>query len=222
MSIRVPPQYSPAEERLNVGSHAFGFLLSLGAMVALLMQARASGSALVLVSFALFGLSLVALYGVSTLYHSTHNPRLRARLRIADHAAIYGLIAGTYTPFTLLVLPPGVGWTIFVASWAMALAGIALKLFFTGRFRLVSTLLYVFMGWMIVFAITPLVESLSAAGMRWLVAGGIAYTLGAALYSIRQLPFNHAVFHLFVLAGSACHFVAVYGYVGGPLTSVGQ
>lgn len=214
MSTRLPPHYSPAEERLNVVSHAFGFVLSLAALVALLWQAFASGSALTVVSFGLFGGALVTLYGVSTLYHNSHDPVRRARLRIADHAAIYGLIAGTYTPFTLLVLPQGVGWTIFAVTWSMALTGIVLKIFFTGRFRLVSTLLYLFMGWIIVFAITPLVESLPAAGLRWVVAGGIAYTLGAVLYSIRQLPFNHAVFHLFVLAGSACHFVAVYGYVG--------
>ncbi len=213
MSTRTPPHYSPFEERLNVGSHALGFVLSLAALVALLWQALASESALTLVSFGLFGLSLVTLYGVSTLYHSSQDAQRRARLRIADHAAIYGLIAGTYTPFTLLVLPQGVGWTIFVATWSMALAGIVLKIFFTGRFRLLSTLLYVFMGWIIVFAITPLVESLPGAGLRWVVAGGIAYTLGAVLYSIRQLPLNHAVFHLFVLVGSACHFVAVYAYV---------
>ena len=214
MTVRLPPHYSPAEERLNVASHALGFVLSLAALVAFLWQAFASGSALTVVSFGLFGGALVTLYGVSTLYHNSHDPVRRARLRIADHAAIYGLIAGTYTPFTLLVLPQGVGWTIFAVTWSMALTGIVLKIFFTGRFRLVSTLLYLFMGWIIVFAITPLVESLPAAGLRWVVAGGIAYTLGAVLYSIRQLPFNHAVFHLFVLAGSACHFVAVYGYVG--------
>jgi len=213
MSTQVPPHYSPAEERLNVASHAVGFVLSLGALVALLLQARASGSGLMLVSFGLFGLSLVALYGVSALYHNTHDPLRRARLRIADHAVIYVLIAGTYTPFSLLVLPQGVGWTIFVASWSMALTGIVLKFFFTGRFRLLSTLLYLFMGWIIMFAITPLADALPGAGLRWVVAGGVAYTLGAVLYSIRQLPFNHAVFHLFVLVGSACHFVAVYAYV---------
>ena len=127
MSTRTPPHYSPFEERLNVGSHALGFVLSLAALVALLWQALASESALTLVSFGLFGLSLVTLYGVSTLYHSSQDAQRRARLRIADHAAIYGLIAGTYTPFTLLVLPQGVGWTIFVATWSMACTSSALK-----------------------------------------------------------------------------------------------
>jgi len=213
MSHHPAPQYSPLEERLNVWSHGLGFVLSLLALVALLLRAGASGSGLTLVSFGLFGLSLVTLYGVSTLYHHTGRSLLRARLRIADHAAIYGLIAGTYTPFTLLVLPPRVGLPLFAATWGMALAGIVLKLFYTGRFALLSTLLYLFMGWIIVFAITPLVESLPADGLHWLVAGGLAYTLGALLYSIRRLPCNHALFHLFVLVGSACHFVAVYGYV---------
>jgi hemolysin III len=207
------PHYSPAEERLNVATHALGFVLSLVALGALLWQAVASGSVLTLVSFGLFGVTLVTLYGVSTLYHNSHDPVRRARLRIADHAAIYGLIAGTYTPFTLLVLPRDAGLVIFVATWGMALAGIVLKCFFTGRFRLFSTLLYLAMGWIIVFAIGPLVDALPAAGLRWVVAGGVAYTLGALLYSVRRLPFNHAVFHGAVLLGSACHVVAVLGYV---------
>ena len=206
-------QYSPLEERINVWSHAIGLLLSVVGLVVLLLQARAIGSTIALVSFGLFGLSLVTLYGVSTVYHSTLNPVSRSRLRIADHAAIYVLIAGTYTPFTLITLQGSVGWSIFGASWAMALTGIVLKLFYTGRFQLLSTLLYVFMGWIIMFAIVPLVERLPAAGLNWVIAGGISYTLGAVLYSFRTLPLNHAMFHLFVLIGSGCHFVAVYFYV---------
>lgn len=208
------PHYSQTEERLNVGLHAFGFLLSVVGLFALLWRARALESVLVLVSFALFGASLVLLYGISTLYHSAQNPRLRSRLRIADHASIYVLIAGTYTPFTLLVLQGSVGWSIFTASWSMALAGIILKLFYTGRFRLLSTLLYVFMGWIILFAINPLIAQFDTTGLMWLAAGGISYTLGAMLYSIRRLPLNHAIFHLFVLLGSSCHFVAVYFFIG--------
>lgn len=207
------PHYSPAEERLNVGLHAFGFLLSVAGLIALLLRANVLDSIRVLVSFALFGVSLVLLYGISTLYHSVKNPQLRSRLRIADHASIYVLIAGTYTPFSLLVLQGSVGWSIFTVSWSMALAGIILKLFYTGRFRLISTLLYVFMGWIILFAINPLVARLDSSGLMWVIAGGICYTLGAILYSIRRLPLNHAIFHLFVLLGSGCHFVAVYFYV---------
>lgn len=207
-------EYSPVEERLNIWSHAVGCMLSVGALIALLWRALATGSTLILLSFGLFGLSLVILYGVSTLYHSAQHPLLRSRLRIADHASIYVLIAGSYTPFSLVVLQGVIGWSIFAASWSMALTGIILKLFFTGRYRLLSTLLYVFMGWIILFAIMPLIERLPAAGLYWAVAGGIAYTLGAVMYSIRLLPLNHAIFHLFVLMGSSCHFVAVYFYVG--------
>ena len=209
-----PPQYSPTEERLNFYSHAVGLLLSVAALVALLLRASASGSTLVMVSFALFGASLMILYGVSTLYHGARSPLLRSRLRIADHASIYVLIAGTYTPFTLIVLQGSIGWSLFAASWTMALTGIILKLFYTGRCRLLSTSLYVFMGWIILFAIGPLVAQLAAPGLTWAVAGGIAYTLGAILYSMRKLPLNHAIFHLFVLIGSSCHFVAVYFYIG--------
>lgn len=208
-----PSQYSPAEERFNIASHALGFVLSIIALVALLLRANTMDSFRVLASFGLFGASLVILYGVSTLYHSTLDPLLRSRLRIADHASIYLLIAGTYTPFALVVLQGSIGWILFASSWSMALTGIALKLFYTGRFRLLSTLLYVFMGWIIVFAINPLIAQLAAPGLMWVVAGGIAYTLGALLYSIRRLPLNHALFHLFVLLGSSCHFVAVYFYV---------
>ena len=207
------PRYSQTEERLNVSLHALGFLLSVAALVALLLRASALDSMLVLVSFGLFGVSLVLLYGISTLYHSAQNPRLRSRLRVADHASIYVLIAGTYSPFALIVMQGSIGLTIFAVSWSMALAGIVLKLFYTGRFSLLSTLLYVFMGWIILFAIQPLLASFGGPGLSWLIAGGVSYTLGAVLYSIRRLPLNHAIFHLFVLLGSCCHFVAVYFYI---------
>jgi hemolysin III len=152
------------------------------------------------------------LYAASTLYHSATDPVRRARLRIFDHAAIYVLIAGTYTPFTLLVLPSPIGTILLAAVWLMAVAGIIIKLFFTGRFKLFSTLMYVSMGWLIVFAFNPLLESMEPHGLQWLLAGGIAYTVGAVLYSIKKLPFNHAIFHVFVLAGTFCHFIAVYQY----------
>lgn len=210
-----PPasQYSPAEEFVNIASHAIGCLLSIIAMVFLLQRAISLADALDIASFGIFGLSLTFLYATSTIYHSSKDPKRRAKLRILDHASIYVLIAGSYTPFTLLVLQGTVGWVIFSVSWAMALTGIILKLFFTGRFRLLSTLMYVFMGWLIVFAIGPLVEKFSGGGMNWLVAGGLSYTIGAVLYSIKKIRFNHAIFHIFVLLGSACHFAAIYYYV---------
>jgi len=153
------------------------------------------------------------LYAASTFYHSTKDTGLRARLRIIDHATIYVLIAGSYTPLTLIALGGPIGWVIFAASWAMAATGISLKVFFTGRFDLVSTLMYVFMGWIIVFAIKPLMDNMSSEGLFWLFAGGVAYTTGAVIYSIKKVPFNHAIFHMFVLLGSFCHFVSVYFYV---------
>lgn len=207
------PHYSRAEEKINITTHAIGFVLSIIALAALLEQAMSLGDALAVVSFSIFGLSLIFLYGTSTIYHSTKNLQRRSRLRILDHISIYVLIAGTYTPFTLITLQGTTGWVIFGVSWGMALTGTILKLFFTGKYRLLSTLMYVFMGWLIVFAIGPLIDVFPAAGLSWLVAGGLAYTLGAVIYSIKKIRFNHAIFHVFVLSGSSCHFVAVYFYV---------
>ena len=188
-------------------------MLSIIAVVLLVTRASSYGNAWHIVSVAIFGASLIALYAASTTYHSATRAELRARLRVIDHATIYILIAGTYTPFTLITLNGATGWTIFAVSWAMAISGISLKLFFTGRFNLISTLMYVFMGWIIIFAVKPLVANLSTEGLFWLVAGGLSYTVGAIIYSIKKVPLNHAIFHLFVLGGSICHFVAVYFYV---------
>jgi len=206
-------QYSALEETLNVSSHALGFVLSIIALGALLFLSVLGGDILKIVSVTIFGCSLVITYAASTIYHSSRSPLRRSRLRIMDHASIYLLIAGTYTPFALIVLQGSIGWTIFGISWGMAFVGITLKIFFTGRYRLLSTLMYLFMGWLIVFAIGPLIEKMPVIGLRWLVAGGLAYTLGAVLYAIRKIPLNHAIFHSFTLVGSICHFVAVYRYV---------
>ncbi len=205
--------YSPAEEKTNIISHAIGLLLSIIALVLLATRASLHGNLLHLVSVSIFGVSLIALYTSSTIYHSAKEPVLRARLRIIDHASIYVLIAGTYTPLSLIALGGTTGWVIFAASWAMAITGITLKVLFTGKYDIVSTAMYVFMGWLIIFAIKPLVDNLSSEGLFWLFAGGLAYTTGAIVYSIKKITFNHAIFHLFVLLGSLCHFVAVYFYV---------
>ncbi len=205
--------YSPAEEKTNIISHALGLVLSMVALVLMVIRASQNGNMLQLVSVSIFGLSLIALYTASTFYHSAREASLRTRLRIIDHATIYVLIAGTYTPLTLIALGGPVGWVIFSVAWAMAFTGISLKVFFTGKFDLVSTMMYIFMGWIIVFAIKPLMDNMSSEGLFWLFAGGVAYTTGAIIYSIRKIPFNHAIFHLFVLLGSFCHFVSVYFYV---------
>ncbi len=205
--------YSPIEESINIISHAIGLMLSIVALVFLVRHANLYGNVWHVVSFSIFGASLISLYAASTFYHSAKKPELRRKLRIFDHATIYVLIAGTYTPFTLVTLNGSTGWVIFGVSWGLAFTGIILKLFFTGKYNLISTLMYVFMGWIIVFAIKPLIENLSSDGLFWLVAGGMAYTTGAILYSIKKIKFNHAIFHLFVLIGSFCHFVAVYFYI---------
>lgn len=205
--------YTPVEEMTNIISHAIGLVLSIVALLLMLIRASESGNTLYIVGAAIFGASLIALYAASTLYHSAKDPKVRARLRINDHATIYILIAGTYTPFTLITLNGWVGWTVFGVSWGMATAGVTLKLFFTGKYNVLSTLMYVLMGWIIIFAVKPLINSLSPEGIFWLVTGGVSYTTGAVIYSIKKIKFNHAIFHLFVLLGSICHFIAVYFYV---------
>jgi hemolysin III len=182
-------------------------------LVFLVAHATLHGDVWHIVSFSIFGASLIILYAASTFYHSAKKPELRNRLKIIDHASIYVLIAGTYTPFTLVTLKGTVGWVIFGISWGLAVTGIIFKIFFTGKYNLVSTLMYVLMGWIIVFAIKPLINDLPFEGLLWLVAGGISYTAGAILYSIKKIKFNHAIFHMFVLLGSFCHFMSVFFYV---------
>ncbi len=210
---KAPKSYAPLEEKLNVYSHGLGLLLSIAALVLLVFKAATDGSPWRIVSFSIFGVSLIVLYTASTVFHNAKTPILRKRLNIFDHASIYVLIAGSYTPFTLVTLNGTFGWVLFGISWGIAIAGIILKLFYTGKYEKASTIAYVLMGWMIVFAIKPLLANLSSEGLFWLVSGGIFYTIGAVLYSINKLKFNHFIFHIFVLIGSFCHFMAVYFYV---------
>ena len=205
--------YNSNEEKWNVITHAIGLVLSIVALVLLIIHASTHGAAKHIVSFIIFGASLILLYSASTFYHYTQNPELRKKLNILDHASIYVLIAGTYTPFTLVTLTGWLGWTIFGVTWGIAIIGIVLKLFYTGRFEKLSTIAYVAMGWIIIFAIKPLIASLPLNGLYWLIAGGVFYTFGAVLYSIPKLKYNHVIFHVFVLLGSFSHFMAVYFYV---------
>jgi len=205
--------YSPLEEKINIISHAIGFILSIVALVLLIRHANLDGNRWHMVSFSIFGASLIIMYAASFFYHSAKKSELRNRLNIIDHASIYVLIAGTYTPFTLVTLKGTIGWVIFGTSWGLALTGVILKLFFTGKYDLISTIMYVLMGWIIVFAIKPLIANLPLEGILWLFAGGISYTVGAVIYSIKKIRFNHGIFHVFVLAGSFCHFMSVFLYV---------
>jgi len=205
--------YDSKEETLNVITHGIGFLLSIVALVILIVYAAKYGTARHITSFAIFGGSLIVLYAASTLYHYAKNPELRLKLNILDHSAIYVLIAGTYTPFTLIVLKGWVGWTIFGISWGLALAGILFKVFYFGKYDKISTIAYVLMGWVIIFAIKPLIESFPTAGLMWLLAGGISYSIGAFFFSYKGIRFNHAIFHVFVLLGSFCHFMSIFLYV---------
>ncbi|MFN3272326.1 MAG: PAQR family membrane homeostasis protein TrhA [Cloacibacterium caeni] len=205
--------YSPTEEKLNIWSHAFGIFLSIIALALLIIKALQQDNIWMMISFPIFGISLILLYLASTLYHSAKNPSKRFKLKIFDHAAIYVLIAGSYTPFTLVSLNGETGWLIFSMVWVMAFTGIMLKLFFTGKFKIVSTAMYVLMGWLIVFYFQDLTARLHEKGVFYLILGGVLYTIGAILYSIKKIKFNHAIFHFFVLAGSFCHFLSIYLYV---------
>ena len=205
--------YSKSEERLNVISHALGLLLSIIGLILLIIKAGHLSPMALKVSYWIFGSSMIILYTASTLYHSVKERKLRYRLNILDHASIYILIAGTYTPFSLVTLRGSVGWIIFGVIWALAIAGVILKLFFTGRFQTLSTIMYVAMGWIIVFAVKPLINNLSHGGLIWLFIGGISYTLGAVIFSIDKLKYNHAIFHVFVLFGTFSHFLAIYYHV---------
>lgn len=208
-----PEFYPPLEEKLNIYSHAFGFLLSILGLILLILRANELGEVKHLVSFSVFGASLVVLYAASTFYHSATSLVLRYRLNIVDHAAIYLLIAGTYTPFAMVTLQGTIGWVVFGVIWIMALSGVILKIFYTGRYQTLSTIMYVVMGWVVVFAIKPLLENLPETGLLWLLSGGISYTLGAVIFSLNRIKFNHAIFHVFVLFGSFSHFISIYYYV---------
>ena len=207
-------RYSKSEELLNILTHGLGLLLSIAALPILIVRANQLETPFTLFSFLVFGISMIILYAASTFYHASKDAKLRRKLNIFDHAAIYVLIAGTYTPFTLVTLNGTLGWVIFGLTWGFALVGVILKLFFTGRFDKLSTLMYILMGWQIVFAIKPLIKSLSSEGLNLLFVGGIFYTVGAVLYSIKKIPYNHAIFHFFVLFGTLSHFLCVYWYVG--------
>ncbi len=200
------------EEIANSITHGIGFLLSVVGLVVLVVSASIEGDPWKVVSFTVYGSSLVALYLASTFYHSFHSPRLKHALRVIDHCAIYLLIAGTYTPFTLLNMRGPWGWTLFGVIWGLAAIGIGAKAFHVDRYPILTPLIYIAMGWLGVIALRPTLETIPAGGIALLAAGGITYTVGVIFYALDRLPYNHAVWHLFVLGASACHFFAVFFY----------
>ncbi|MBL9214269.1 MAG: hemolysin III family protein [Opitutaceae bacterium] len=201
------------EELLNRVTHAFGALLSVTGLILLVWYSAKYGDGWHVASTAVFGAALVLLYVSSTLYHTFRRDAWKHLLRKFDHAAIFLLIAGTYTPFLLVPLRGPWGWSLFGVVWGLALLGAVLKFRFAGRFRLASTLIYLGMGWLVLVAFKPLLAALPPGGIAWLVAGGLGYSLGSVFYLWKTLPYHHAIWHVWVLGGSLCHWVAVFAYV---------
>ena len=198
-----------AEELVNSCTHGVGLILSVAGFATLLSLAVMRGSALRIASCAVYGSTLMCLYAASTLYHSSRSRRLKRILRICDHSAIYLLIAGTYTPFLIVNLRGGWGWSLFGIVWGLAMAGILFKLWFVEHFSVLSTVVYLLMGWLVIVAIRPMLHSVPPRGLLWLLTGGVLYTVGVVFYAWRKVPYNHAIWHGFVLAGSICHYFAV-------------
>lgn len=212
-SVASKRQYSLGEEIAHAITHGLGIALSIAALVVLDVIAARRGTTLQLVSVTVYGATLILLYTASTLYHSLSATPARRVFQVIDHASIYLLIAGTYTPFTLVTLYGPWGWSLFAVVWALAAVGVSLEAFWGSRPKWVSAAVYLAMGWMIVVAIRPLLAALPPAGWHLLLAGGLAYTLGCVFYVLKRVPYMHAVWHVFVLAGSALQFTAVLLYV---------
>jgi hemolysin III len=209
--------YSLAEEIANSLSHGAGVLFGVIALLLLVLKSVQMDDTLRVVAFSIYGGSIVALFLASTLYHAIPVPRAKRVLKLVDHCAIYLLIAGTYTPFLLLTLGDTFGAVLMVVIWSLAVAGIVFKIFFLHRFHNLSLALYLGMGWLAVLASYQLLANLPRTGIALLLGGGILYSLGTIFYKVDKIPFNHAIWHLFVLAACVCHFLAVYFYVLPPV-----
>ena len=205
--------WTVGEEVAHSVTHGIGLLGAVAGLVLLLVLAAATRDPWRITACAIYASTLVLLYGTSTLYHALSATRARDVFRVLDHSAIYLLIAGTYTPFALVSLRGPWGWTLLAIVWSLALAGVTMKAVFGARWPIISTALYIAMGWVVIIAVKPLVAHVPPAGIAWLVAGGLAYTGGVAFYAWTKLRYSHAIWHLFVLAGSVCHYIAVVLYV---------
>lgn len=205
--------YTKREEVANAITHGIGTALSIAGLVILIVFAAMKGTAWHVVSFTVYGVTMVLLYTASTLVHSFPEGKVKDLFETFDHSCIYLFIAGTYTPILLTALRSPLGWSLFGVVWGLAIGGVVFKAFFTKKFLVLSTLFYVAMGWLIVFAWKPLLMLLQPGGVRLLIAGGLLYTFGAVFYVWRGFPHHHAVWHLFVVAGSICHFFAILLYL---------
>lgn len=201
--------YTLGEEIANSITHGIGAFLSVVGLTVLVVLASLRGDSWQLISFSIYGSTLFILYLASTLYHSIQHPKTKKIFQIIDHAAIFLLIAGTYTPFLLVSLRPVIGWSMLVTVWGLAVLGIAFKLIFAERFMVLSTLAYIGMGWLCVIQWNAMLLHLPAASLMWLAIGGVSYTAGVIFFSLHRLPYSHAIWHLFVLGGSAAHFWAI-------------
>ncbi|HEX8248609.1 MAG TPA: hemolysin III family protein [Pyrinomonadaceae bacterium] len=204
---------APIEEIANTVTHGFGLLLSIIGFIILVSLASIDGDVWHITGSVIYGSSLVILYAASTFYHGATSPKLKQTLQIVDHCCIYLLIAGSYTPLALIVLRGAFGQSLLAFVWAFAVAGILLKVFFGKRFMILSVLSYLLMGWIGVIAVQPLFAALGLMPIALIVAGGIAYSVGVIFFAWHRLPHNHAIWHLFVLTGSICHFLAISIYV---------
>lgn len=204
---------SPREELFNALTHGLGATAALAGGAVLITLAALYGDGWQLTASIVFGITLLLLYVASTLYHAIQHPVVKGRLKVFDHCAIYLLIAGTYTPFTLIGLRDTVGWWLFGTIWALAIFGVIFKLFYTGRFARISTLVYIAMGWLIIVAAKPAMQALDTWTFGWLLAGGVFYTLGTVFYHRPSMRYSHAVWHMFVIGGSVCHYIAVMAQV---------
>lgn len=217
MTESITARYTRREEWANIATHGFGVVLSVVGLVMMVLYASRHGDPYHIVSVSIFGATLILLYLMSTLYHAVTHPGAKYVFRLLDHICIYLLIAGSYTPFTLVTLRGGWGWTLFGLSWGLAFCGIVFKVFFSKRFSVVSTLMYIGLGWLVIIAIKPAMEAMPGGALGLLLAGGLLYTGGVVFYLWRRIPYHHAIWHAFVMGGSFCHFLAVYIYVLPPL-----
>jgi len=203
--------YSKKEEFWNAVTHGIGALLGIPGLVLLILKAIEAESAIALTSYIIFGVSIILMFLASTLYHAI--PKYKTALKKLDHSSIFLLIAGTYTPIMLIAFGGVIGWTVVAIEWALAAIGIVLKQFFVHRFKILSLAVYLGMGWVVIFVSKPLIDLIGLNGFGWLLAGGIFYTVGTYFYKNENIPYNHAIWHLFVLAGCICMWCCVYFYI---------